>query len=112
MASLTSELWRRILQLRGDFCHRLCREHWKREWLKNMAAVNKEYQREKSDCDEGYNGYNHRDLQDPYHLTLLDNLFIYQYDRSHSICGLVRANFSMLHYYYSLRRYTNAKMSS
>ena len=113
MSSLPSELWRHILHLRGDLCYRICRDSWKLEWLKDTAVVNKEYHRNwcwygsALSLNEGFCQpttvlYNYRPLQISVVLLVIgfvDNMNVY----SGTSCIPSKANFSSVHYFYSLR---------
>lgn len=108
MASLPSELCVYILQLRTDLCYQICREVWQRDWRENIAVVNEEYHLCKRDWSgicgagipEGFEMWNHRNLQNPVPFGLFDKLHIFRFDAK---CGSSRSNFPRMYYCYSLR---------
>ena len=116
MSSLALELLRRIFKLRTELCYQICRQWWKTEWLKNIAVINEQYCYHSNLAWHGYMSggladfnrcvaYNYRDLESPQEWEcnkFLNKLHVYRCDRYNSdVSG--RANFPMMHYFYSLR---------
>ena len=73
MSLLPSELWQHILRVRGDLCYLLGRDHWKKEWLKNISVVIEQYRSCADGCSKFYTFqiFNHRDLQNPDHRKMV-----------------------------------------
>ena len=122
MSTLPIELLWRIFELRTNLCYQISRDSWKIEWMENITGVNTEYNNSWSWSGLWLSStqpvhqnktkiVNYRGLHLPHWYRLEAYIGKMDIARFNSPVS-VRSNFPMMHYFYSLRRYPNAKIGS